>query len=685
MTSIHSIVNLTSFIINVLLALFAIFRSAKHRLNQVFSLMAISVAITSFGFYMTLNSNTAWLKFALSANCISAVNIVLFSSRFGRSDLSSKNKLLISALFFFSLLLIFGLVSDLIKFELVFDQSYQGFVFPKSGSTIPAFLLICALISLVNLENTYRHSKHVKRLKYPTLIFIGSLAFLVLVYSLALGYPYVHIDVHSVAIIVIIFCNLFLAYPVIKHSDTKFYVDRSIIAKSYTLLLVGIYLIILGLLGKIIQIIGKSINFFIAFLSAFIIIFILIIAILSKSIKLRLKLFIERHFYKSKYDYKSEWEKFSKNVFPVLDIKVLANKIIQTVSTTFNANYAYLLMLDDNTKNFFIVNNEADSIPNISIPANINFFDWLWRYGSPVIIHNRSINAIKTFSIPPPAPDILTKNDGLCVPIIAENKLIAILVIISSDHFSTEDIDLMEIMANQISIAITNARNSQELTAKKELESFSRISSLVLHDIKSSSAMLSLLIDNAVDNFDNPEFQKDALKTMQNVVSRMQKLISSLSRDIEHRPPVPTDINATVESAISASGIMNIPRISLVKELNTMPTVMVDPENIQRVLINLIINAIEAISDKGMIKITTSVDSDYACISVSDTGCGMSQDFIRYKLFQPFNTTKSKGLGIGLYQCKMIISAYGGIIDVASKLEHGSTFTVKLPISEVQK
>lgn len=679
MMNVHSIVNLTSFIINILLGLISILRSAKSRINQVYFIMVTSIAITSLGYYKMLTSGSAWLEFALSANCISAVNIVMFSGIYGRYGQSLLHKLYIIVLYIFSAVIIFMLVIGLIKFEYVSDQSSHGFIFSRSGSIIPAYMLICALISLVNLENTYRHIKQVNRLKYPAIIFIGTLAFLVLIYSLALGYPYVHIDVHSTAVIIIGISNIFLSYPVIRHSSIKIQVDRSIIAKSYTLLLVGIYLIVLGLLGKIVQIIGKSLNYFLAFITAFIIILVIIVAILSKSIKLRIRLFIERHFYKSKYDYRAEWEKFSKNIFSVLDIRELANRIIETVSSAINADSAYMLMLDENSRAYFVVNDEVD----ITIPADNEMFDWIWRYGSPVKIQNGVIKAIKTFSNPPAVPQYIAKEDGLCVPIIAESKLIAIIVLRTTVPITTEDIDLIEIMANQISIAMTNARKSQELTAKKELESFSKLSSFVLHDLKSSSAMLSLIVDNAVDNFDNPEFQKDALKTMRNVVGRIQRIISNLSREVETRPPVLTDVNEIVESAINASGVMNITRIRLVKELNAVSKVMVDPENIERVIINLIVNGIEAITGQGEIKIATSVESGYACITISDTGCGMTQEFIRYRLFQPFVTTKAKGIGIGLYQSKMIVNSYGGVIEVTSKQGQGSIFTVKLPISEV--
>lgn len=118
------------------------------------------------------------------------------------------------------------------------------------------------------------------------------------------------------------------------------------------------------------------------------------------------------------------------------------------------------------------------------------------------------------------------------------------------------------------------------------------------------------------------------------------------------------------------------------EKYDSLPEVMLDAENIERLIINLILNSVEAISNDGVINIETlNTNKGYVLVSISDTGCGMSQDFIRNNLFQPFQTTKSKGLGIGLYQCKAIIDAHNGTIDVQSQPGSGSTFTIKLPLA----
>jgi signal transduction histidine kinase len=105
---------------------------------------------------------------------------------------------------------------------------------------------------------------------------------------------------------------------------------------------------------------------------------------------------------------------------------------------------------------------------------------------------------------------------------------------------------------------------------------------------------------------------------------------------------------------------------------------IVDQEEIRKVLLNLILNAVESTGRNGVISVETRAEAGKACISVKDNGCGMTEEFMTEHLFKPFRTTKGKGLGIGLYQCKQIIEAHGGAITVASAPGQGTTFTITL-------
>ena len=111
-----------------------------------------------------------------------------------------------------------------------------------------------------------------------------------------------------------------------------------------------------------------------------------------------------------------------------------------------------------------------------------------------------------------------------------------------------------------------------------------------------------------------------------------------------------------------------------------MPKTLADTEQLQKVLMNLLLNAKEAVDEHGEICVRTEQMGRWAVLSVSDNGCGMSQAFMTQSLFQPFRTTKSEGLGIGLFHTKMLVEAHQGRIEVESEEGKGSTFRVLLPI-----
>ena len=107
-----------------------------------------------------------------------------------------------------------------------------------------------------------------------------------------------------------------------------------------------------------------------------------------------------------------------------------------------------------------------------------------------------------------------------------------------------------------------------------------------------------------------------------------------------------------------------------------------DPEQIQNIVTNLVLNAHEAIGTRGQIRVQTARQNGWAILTVTDSGCGMSEEYLRHSLFRPFRTTKKGGTGIGMFQCKMIVEAHRGKIEVESQPGKGSSFRVRLPLAE---
>jgi signal transduction histidine kinase len=107
---------------------------------------------------------------------------------------------------------------------------------------------------------------------------------------------------------------------------------------------------------------------------------------------------------------------------------------------------------------------------------------------------------------------------------------------------------------------------------------------------------------------------------------------------------------------------------------------LADREQLQSVIMNMLLNARDAVGSRGQVIVRTDQGDGWAALSVSDNGCGISPEFLRDSLFRPFQTTKKKGLGIGMFQSKMIVEAHQGSIQVKSELGIGTTFRIMLPL-----
>ncbi|MFH0809492.1 MAG: ATP-binding protein [Pseudomonadota bacterium] len=112
----------------------------------------------------------------------------------------------------------------------------------------------------------------------------------------------------------------------------------------------------------------------------------------------------------------------------------------------------------------------------------------------------------------------------------------------------------------------------------------------------------------------------------------------------------------------------------------SVPEVSCDPEKLKQVLINLVKNATEAMPDGGLLELAVRQEDNWVCLDVRDSGKGIGPEYLE-RIFNPFFTTKKGGSGLGLSVCHKIIQDHGGMIDVESELNRGSTFTIKMPLN----
>jgi signal transduction histidine kinase len=223
---------------------------------------------------------------------------------------------------------------------------------------------------------------------------------------------------------------------------------------------------------------------------------------------------------------------------------------------------------------------------------------------------------------------------------------------------------------------------------QKQFESFARLSSVMTHDLKNQILSLSLLVSNMERKFDREGFKEDAMRTLSDSVNNLENLVAKLSdpRTPTKRIREKSNLTHLVERVLQRTAAQTNNRYQVSVQLKPEVYATVDGKAIERVIENLVINALEAMPNGGSLSVTTQTDNGYAVIVVADSGKGMTEEFMRDRLFHPFATTKKKGIGLGLYSCRDIIEQHGGQIDVASKVNAGTEFKIVLPVlTEEQK
>jgi|GEM_PF-6731098 len=183
---------------------------------------------------------------------------------------------------------------------------------------------------------------------------------------------------------------------------------------------------------------------------------------------------------------------------------------------------------------------------------------------------------------------------------------------------------------------------------------------------------------------DNPELRQEAIEVIRSEAQRCSRLVSNVLQSAQRTDTVPiaTDLSELVErmqmlveKKAQVAGIRfttNLP--------DNLPAVAVHPDEIVQLLLNLTINAIDACQSDDEITVTLATDDDTITIVVADTGCGIPPEQ-QEKIFEPFYTTKSDqgGTGLGMSVCSDIVARHGGILDLESSPQQGTTVTIRLP------
>jgi len=660
---------------------------------------------------LTENGVLFWTRLSLIGETLSAYNLLLFSILFGKGEFRRAIKKWMWIMPFVYIVPTILLVQLLAGQAMVIEDPR----FIRLGTMTKYFhlsLLIIVITSLVNLENTFRSSAGLerRRLKY-TLFGIGAI----------LSF-YVYILTHRLLYYVIDFTNVYLMSSVIIVSVTlilystaksnvingEIYVSRRVIYSSISLIAIGLYTITVALFAQIIRHFDISTIFRLDILVIFLAILFIVIIFYKESYRRKVKSILNRHFKKSKYVYRDEWMVFSTELSKKISVKDISESLLDNLAERLFVKKLSLWLFDENQVSFSLISSRDLYLTNKETKFNdksIDFFGEKPISMSDILQKNGSVREKEEII------EFLDETKAeLLVPLTLASNLIGIISLgqlqTGESYDAREDYNLLKSVAAHAASAINNAKLFEENLKAKELETFNRLSSFIIHDLKNTTSMLSLVAQNAKKHRSDPEFQEDALTTIAEASAKMEKMITNLSTfnvTLDRRQGLDRrrftepayagperqdgcglqfediDINEVVGDAVDHLAIDGFTSVPIEKNFEKVPLVSGDSEELYKVVHNLLLNAYEAIHGQGKIQVSTRVNDGQVIFNVSDTGPGILPDFIDNSLFKPFRTTKKKGFGIGLYQCKTIVEAHGGRIEVESEPGVGTTFSVYLP------
>lgn len=685
--------------------------------NRIFSLAIFNIGILEFSNFMLLNSSNPssllfWGRISLLGCSFIPPNWYFFSLIFAKTNYSELFKrgvrawkIIIAIIYLLSICFLFfipydsfiALPSFVFMEELAnFYPNNYNFLIGKIGRFFLFFLLLVIIFILSNLETIYRESAGIKKwqIKYSIIGMFTAFLFSIYIVSRSILFASIQLRYLPINSLVIFFSSLPLVYSLFKHKlmDINLHISRQMFYGSFTIVIISSYLILVGFIGELVKIL--QIDFDFLFYSIFVLISFVALAsffLLSEKNRKKFRKFIEKNFYGNKYDYRYEWTELTNRISYVVDMDDLLKKFNHHVCETMCVDEVLIWLYNSDYEKFQLASSLNNADHSIMIEKNNSLIKFLESSIEPFslpLVTNKSDSEKADFYIDNKA-FIDKYNIVTFCSLRNKDEFIGFITLgkeMTGAFYSNEDYDVLKTMCHQAASVIMNIQLLDRLALAKEIDLMNRLSSFVLHDLKNSVSMLSLIVQNATLYMDQPEFQKDAMETVAKTVEKMKVLMAkmaSMPNEIDLNFSE-IDLNEIIQEIVKGVKLWG-GNLTVKEQYTPLPKVKLDRDRIKSVLYNLLVNAQEAIDRErkpnAFISISTSLHQPSSLlITVQDNGQGMSKEFLDKKLFKPFQTTKKKGLGIGLYQCKTIVTAHGGSIEVASEVGKGTTFSICLPI-----
>lgn len=564
---------------------------------------------------------------------------------------------------------------------------------PATGSSIDNLIaggLSLSIVGLVLLEQFCRNLAPERRwaVKFLCIGLGVQLGYDLLLYSQGLLYHRLDPALWAARGAVLAFSAPLLAVAAARNPSMSgnLFVSHRMVFHTAMLVAAGTYLLVMSAGGYYIRYLGGSWGSFWQILFVSVAAIALIVLVTSGQIQGRLRVFLLKHFHAYKYDYREEWNRLIDRLYRTGDTHSPYERVIGALGEIVDSPGGALWARRDSIARYApvaAVNLRVSESVTETLDSDLAEFMRSRRW----IIDTESYRAHPEQHRGLKLPDWLDTLPGwwLIVPLLQESELVAFVILTrprAPRSLSWEDRDLLKAVGHQLAAYLSQYEAAQSLSQARQFQAFNQLSTFLMHDLKNLVAQQSLLVENAERHKHNPAFVDDMVATVDESVQRVNRLLAQLQSG--HRTGNRVRLRV---SEIAAEAIEKTRDRQPVPYLEPSDTagnlyVSVEPRAFFMILQHIIRNAQDATADEGTVCVKISADGGEVQVDVIDTGSGMSTEFVRERLFRPFDSTKSsRGMGIGAYQAQTFAREHGGDVEVESAPGQGTRFRVRLPVA----
>jgi putative PEP-CTERM system histidine kinase len=459
----------------------------------------------------------------------------------------------------------------------------------------------------------------------------------------------------------------------------KVQVSQAAAFYSATLLLIGAYLMAIAGIGYYLRFFGGSWGGALQVVVLFVAAVLLLVLLLSGAARARLRVFLGKNFFSYRYDYRREWLRFTAMLSTSSSPQEVGGLVVRGLADMVEspAGSLWFKALGDDG----FVQSACWNMPELADRESPDApFCIAMRTREWIVELHQGSPAGRDDPAPPPW---LAAIDSvwLVVPLLVADEMIGFVVLAkprTAVELNWEVRDLLKTAARQAAGFLAQMHAAEALLEARKFDAFNRMSAFVVHDLKNIITQLSLMMKNAERHRHNPEFQDDMLLTVDGSLDKMRQLMLQLR---EGNKPVGAVAGVELVPLLQRVAVAAHQRgREVVLDIGDRIATRGDEQRLERVIGHVVQNALDATPASGRVWVTLRQVAGSAQVVVGDTGIGMSQDFIQNRLFRPFSSTKTSGMGIGAYESFQYIRELGGSIDVKSEVNQGCEMTLLLPL-----